>query len=55
MAARRPGGRRADRDLSFYHHLSRAEPMTRPEEFKAYLRPVTRDGDLWLHEIVAFP
>jgi hypothetical protein len=29
--------------------------MTRLEEFKAFLRPLTRDRDVWLYELVAFP
>jgi hypothetical protein len=41
--------------LNFYNRVSRAELTTRLEEFKPFLRPLLRDGDVWLYEIVAFP
>jgi hypothetical protein len=49
------GTRYAVFHLNFYNRVSRAELMTRLDEFKAHLRPLTRDGDAWLYEIVSFP
>jgi hypothetical protein len=49
------GARYAVFHLNFYNRVSRAELMTRLDEFTPYLRPLTRDGDVWLYEIVAFP
>jgi hypothetical protein len=41
--------------LNFYDRVSRASLMKRLEEFAAYLRPLTRENDVLLFEIVGAP
>jgi hypothetical protein len=51
----RRGVRYAVFHLNFYDRVSRAALMTRLDEFKAYLRPLTRENDVLLFEIVGAP
>jgi hypothetical protein len=41
--------------LRFYDTRSREKLKARLEEFAANLRPIDRDGDVWLYEIVKWP
>jgi len=41
--------------LNLYDTRSRARLLARLDTYGAFLRPLVREGDVWLFEIVAFP
>jgi hypothetical protein len=49
------GARYAVFHLNFYDRVSRPRLLARLEEFSPYLRPLAREGDVWLFEIVGWP
>jgi hypothetical protein len=49
------GARYAVFHLNFYDRVSRPRLLQRIEEFSPYLRPLAKDGDVWLFEIVGWP
>jgi hypothetical protein len=49
------GARYAMFHLNFYDRRSRQRLLERLETYRAYLRPLVQEGDVWLFEIVGFP
>ena len=41
--------------LDMYDTRSRQRLLERIETYRAYLRPLVQEGDVWLFEIVSFP
>ena len=41
--------------LNMYDRRSRERLLERIETYRAYLRPLVQEGDVWLFEIVGFP
>ena len=41
--------------LNFYDRINRPRVLKRIEEFSRYLRPLAKEGDVWLYEIVEWP
>jgi hypothetical protein len=49
------GARYAVFHLNFYDRVNRPRVLQRIEEFSPYLRPLAKEGDVWLFEIVGWP
>jgi hypothetical protein len=49
------GARYAVFHLDMYDRRSRARLLERLDTYRAYLRPLVQEGDVWLFEIVGFP
>jgi hypothetical protein len=41
--------------LDLYEHRARERLVTRLEHYRDYLRPIVRENDVWLYEIVGWP
>ena len=41
--------------LNWYDRRSRPKLLERLEEYRDYLRPLNKDGDIWLFEVMGFP
>jgi hypothetical protein len=51
----RVGARYAIFHLNMYDRRSRERLLGRLETYRAYLRPLVQEGDVWLFEIVGLP
>ena len=51
----RAGARYAVFHLDMYDRRSRQRLLERIDTYRAYLRPLVQEGDVWLFEIVGFP
>ena len=41
--------------LNYYDRRSRAKLLERIERYQQYLAPISREGDVWLYEIIGWP